>query len=138
MKKYLIDTNGLISFLTDRNIEQQKIISKYFIDASNLKCELIVLDIVIIELVYVLENVYNIKSNDIHTILKSLKDNPGIGLDSYFDFHEILKLWPDKIKDFGDTVISSYAKKNKISILTFDNKLKKELNRLKIPVQIPA
>lgn len=40
MNKYLIDTNCLISFVTDRNPEQQKIISKYFEDAADLKCDL--------------------------------------------------------------------------------------------------
>ncbi len=135
MKKYLLDTNALISFLTDRNIKQQKIIAEYFISASNLKLELVVTDIIICELIYVMENIYDIKPGDIHTILKSLNETPGIMFDSYFNFPEIIELWPGKIKDIGDALVSACARRNKTPVLTFDNKFKNQLKELKIPVK---
>ena len=37
MKTYILDTNALISFLTDRNLDQQVKIAKVFNDAAKLK-----------------------------------------------------------------------------------------------------
>lgn len=37
MKKVIIDTNCLLSFVTDRNVAQQEKVSKLFHDAAQLK-----------------------------------------------------------------------------------------------------
>lgn len=41
MKKYIIDTNALISFVTDRNPEQQQKITPLFESAANMKARII-------------------------------------------------------------------------------------------------
>ncbi len=57
MRKYLLDTNALISFLTDRNLKQQKIISPYFKQVAGGQ-SLITLHLnVITEFVYVMEKI---------------------------------------------------------------------------------
>ena len=54
MKIYLVDTNAVISYLTDRNLDQQSKISVYFEMASQKKCEIIIHFNVLTEVVYVL------------------------------------------------------------------------------------
>ena len=136
MKKYLIDTNCLISFITDRDPGQQRIIAKYFEDASDIKCELVIVDSVITELVYVLEKVYRINIKIISDILHSLIETPGITVHHNFDLSKILKLWPDKIRDYGDAVIASHAIGEKLKVITFDQNFAKQLSECNISVHI--
>lgn len=51
MKRVVLDTNVLVSFLTDRNAEQQEQASALFEAASSGKTELVLHQIVITELV---------------------------------------------------------------------------------------
>lgn len=134
MKQLLIDTNCLISYITDRNLLQQKVVAVYFEEAAYFKSEVIIINTVITELVYVLEKVYTLKSAKIREILKALIDTPGIFIDHEFNLEDILELWPQKIKDFGDAVLASCAKQRKIPLLTFDQVLYKQLSQMNIPV----
>ncbi len=134
MKKYLIDTNCLISFITDRNQGQQRIIAKYFEDAADIKCELIIVDSVITELVYVLEKIYRINIKIISDILHSLIETPGISVHNNFDLLKTLRLWPDKISDYGNAVIASNVAGEKLKVITFDQKFAKQLSECNISV----
>lgn len=53
MKKYVIDTNALISFVTDRNLKQQQIMKGIFEKASLLKGIILCHSHVLTEFVYV-------------------------------------------------------------------------------------
>jgi predicted nucleic-acid-binding protein len=135
MKKYLIDTNCLISFITDRNPKQQEIIAKYINEAADMSCELLLVDSVITEVVYVLEKIYNTNTKIISNILQSLTETPGITAYRDFDLSQILKLWPDKIRDYVDAVIASVAAKEKLKVITFDQEFAKQLSGCKISVE---
>ncbi len=135
MKRFLIDTNCIVSYVTDRNLKQQEVITRFFEDAANFKCEIVILNNIITEFIYVLEKIYEIEPNKIREILKALSETPGILIDHKFDLGDVLKLWPQIIKDYGDAVLASYAKQEKIPLLTFDQILFKQLSRNKIPVK---
>ncbi len=135
MKKYLLDTNALLSFITDRNPSQQKSISKYFEEAAKSRCELIIIQNVLTEFVYVLESVYKIKSSKIKNILTAFLNSPGIQIMYSFDFHEILRIWPEQISDYGDAIVAPYAKSEKIPILSFDKSFHKQLQKLSIAIE---
>ncbi len=60
MRKWIIDTNTLISFITDRNPERQIIAAKVFKDAARLNCKIYCHQHVISELVYLMESVYKV------------------------------------------------------------------------------
>ena len=124
MKKYCADTNFLLSFLTDRNVEQQTAAKKYFEKALRAEIEIIVVENVVTELVYVLQSVYRVSPDNIHEILQSLSLTPGIKIDTYFSLNELLQLWPEPVSDYGDALVIKYAKKNKTGILTFDKKMR--------------
>jgi len=133
MDKYILDTNTLISYLTDRDLKQQEKISVYFEDAVNFKAELVITDIVINEFVYVLDSVYSIDDEQISEILQSLIKTPGITTSSFFDLTKIFEYWPSKISDYGDGVLSCHAHEINAPIITFDKKLIKEMKKNDIP-----
>jgi len=54
MKKVVVDTNGLISFVTDRSPAQQGKIAAVFEDAARLKAAILCPQNVLTEFVYVL------------------------------------------------------------------------------------
>jgi predicted nucleic-acid-binding protein len=127
MKKYLIDTNCLISHLTNRDETQRALISPYFDSAAQSQCNLIVLDIVIIEFVYVLSRVYRTDPETVHEIVHIILYTPGLTTDHNTDLDTAMRLWPDKIKDFGDALIASNAFRSHIPVLTLDRSFMKEL-----------
>ena len=132
MKRFCIDTNGVISYITNRNKIQQEIIAHYFDEAANFKHEIVIIENVITELIYVMESVYNIEKSLITKMLEDLNKTPGIVIDCLFDINNLLKIWPSIIKEYGDALLAVYAKNFKIPIITFDKNFLKQLRKLKI------
>jgi len=130
MKKYCIDTNALLSFLTDRNVEQQKKVEKYLDRAIRGELSIIVIENVITELVYVMQSVYHTPKNIIGKTLKALEENPGISIDGHFDLKALLQIWPESVHDYDDALIVLYALEKNCEILTFDKKLLNSFKRL--------
>jgi predicted nucleic-acid-binding protein len=130
VKKYIIDTNALISFVTDRNPEQQQKIAPLFESAANLKALILCHQYVLTEFIYVMDRVYQVPKEDIRRIINDLVDMPGIEVIHEIDFTAVLSCWPDPIPDFGDAVIASVGKIRKSAIVTFDRKFAKNLKSL--------
>lgn len=131
MKKYIIDTNVLISFVTDRNLAQQEIIAPLFEAASRLKCTLICHQFVLTEFVFVMDRVYGAPKTTINKMLRDFIAMPGVELYQQTDFNVLLSFWPVNIPDFGDALIASTAKAMKGAIVvTFDEKFKYALKKL--------
>jgi len=133
MNKFIPDTNTVISFITDRNKKLQEIISRFFDDASHGSAELMITDIVINEFVYVMDTIYKVQPEQIAEILRSLISAPGVTLVSSFDPDIVLELWPSAITDYGDAVLAYHALKLNIPIITFDQKLIKQMKTRNIP-----
>ena len=131
MKKYIIDTNALISFVTVRNLAQQEIVAPLFEAASRSKCSLICHQLVLTEFVFVMDKVYGTPKETINTLLRDFISMPGVEVQQATDFSALLSYWPAKIADFGDAVIAVTAKSIKGSIIvTFDEKFKSALKKL--------
>ena len=130
MKKYIIDTNALISFVTDRNPDQQQKIAPLFESAANLKALILCHQYVLTEFIYVMDRVYQVPKEEIRRIITDLVDMPGIEVINEIDFTAVLSCWPDPIPDFGDAVIASVSKIRKSAIVTFDRKFAKNLKSL--------
>ena len=74
---------------------------------------------------------------DIHKILMTSQHAEGAQLISGSDLNELLSLWPSSFPDFSDAILVSYAKMHPGTIvLTFDEKMKKGLRSLGIPVDL--
>jgi len=131
MKTYIIDTNALISFVTDRDTAQQEIIATIFKSAANLKETVFCPQNVLTEFIYVMEKVYGIPKMTIHTMIRDFISMPGIKIIHDIDLNILFSYWPEHIPDFGDAVVAGVCKANKGSVVaTFDKKFVDLLRRL--------
>lgn len=133
MKRYIIDTNALISFVTDRNPEQQQRVAPLFESAAHLKAAILCHHHVLTEFIYVMDRVYNVPKGEIKRMIDDLMEMPGIEIIQEVNFKTVLSYWPEPIPDFGDAVIASVGKTIKGStIVTFDLKFAVSLKSLKL------
>lgn len=131
MKKYIIDTNALISFVTDRNQAQQEIVAPLFEAASRLKCTLVCHQFVLAEFVFVMDRVYGTPKESISSMLRDFIAMPGVEVCQQTDFSTVLSLWPSNIVDFGDALVAATGKTMKgATIVSFDAKFKSALKKL--------
>ncbi|CAK8713387.1 PIN domain-containing protein [Candidatus Electrothrix laxa] len=130
VKKIIVDTNCLLSFVTDRNAEQQKKVTELFQEAAQLKATLICHHHVLSEFVFVLSSVYGTDAEKIQRILSDLIAMPGVLAVSEVNIKTVLSLWPVVIADYGDAVIAAYCKNNKgTAVATFDKKFGKAMGK---------
>ncbi len=135
MKKLIIDTNCLLSFVTDRNLQQQEKIFRLFQEAAHLKILLLCHHHVLSEFVFVLSSVYSIEANKIHAIVSDLIALPGVITVAEVNIKTVLSLWPAVIPDYGDAVIAGHCKDTKgTAVATFDKKFKTAMTKAKITV----
>jgi predicted nucleic-acid-binding protein len=133
--RYVIDTNALISFVTDRNREQQQKIAPLFESAAHMKAVIFCHQHVLTEFIYVLDRIYHVPKNEIGNMIKDLIEMPGIEVVQEFDFDTILPWWPDPVYDFGDALIAAVGKTISGSmIVTFDRKFAADLKTLGINI----
>ena len=131
MKRYVIDTNALISFVTDRNPEQQKKIARLFESASHLKAVVLCHQHVLAEFIYVMDRIYHVPKDKIGGMVADLMEMPGIEIIQEVDLKAALSCWPDPVPDFGDAVIASVGMTRRGSeIVTFDRKFAGNLKSL--------
>jgi predicted nucleic-acid-binding protein len=136
MRKFLIDTNCLVSYTTTRSKNQTERISKYIEDASNLKNEIIIISNIITEFVYTLQSIYKVDSKFISRMLIDVFKNPGIKYQHGYFINQILALWPGKIKDYGDAVLAAAASELKTPVLTFDKSFSIQLSNINTPHEL--
>ena len=135
MKQIIIDTNCLISFITDRNLTQQQKVARLLIDATKLKQIILCHHHVISEFVYVLSSVYQISDQTIRDMITDLIAMPGVELVTDININTILSYWPNHISDYGDAVLAAHCKNCKrTAIATFDKKLKNAAVTLGLPI----
>jgi len=133
--RYVIDTNALISFVTDRDPEQQQKIAPLFEAAAHMQAVVFCHQHVLTEFIYVLDRIYQIPKDEIGRMIKDLIEMPGIEVIQEVDFKTILSWWPDPIPDFGDALIAAVGKTRSGSVVvTFDRKFAANLKALGINI----
>lgn len=136
MRKIIIDTNCLISFVSDRNPDQQEKIASLFNKSRRLQNMVICHHHVVSEFVYVLSSVYSLKAENVQQMVADLISMPGVTYTSDVDMQVLLSLWPESIPDYGDAVLAAYCKKTKgTQIATFDKKFNNALIRVGVSTQ---
>jgi predicted nucleic-acid-binding protein len=137
VRRYIIDTNALISFVTDRNLEQQRKIAPLFESAAQMKVVILCHQHVLTEFIYVLDRIYQVPKDEIGRMIKDLIEMPGIEVIQEVDFKIILSWWPDPIPDFGDALIAAAGKaRSRTMVVTFDRKFVTKLKALGINTSI--
>jgi len=135
--KHVIDTNCLLSFVTDRNLKQNRRMAAVFERASMLEEEIVLVSNVISEFVYVQLSVYKQKEKLVSAMIADLMNHPGVQYHHGFFPETILSLWPGSVPDFGDAVIAAAAKTLEVPVYTFDLAFRRCLERISIPVDAP-
>lgn len=127
MSRVLVDTNVLVSFLTDRNPGQQERAAALFQRAAEGETALVLPQVVLTELVYVLGNLYGVAADAVAAIVRDLLDAPGVTTLDELPWPALLELWPKIVATFADAALVAIAQRNRLAVATFDRKLVKRL-----------
>jgi len=135
VKTYVIDTNALISFVTDRNSAQQQKIADIFDEAVRLKSTIICPQNALAEFLYVLDRAYGTPKRKIRLMIRDFLKLPGVKVENDVDIEHVLDFWPNRLPGFGDAIVASVccSKKGAIAV-TFDRKLINVLKKSNIAV----
>lgn len=130
MRQILLDTNVLISYLTDRNPEQQTKAEALFEQAAAGTLILILHQVALIEMMHVLLNHYRTPQEEAATILRDLMGMPGTRAPHVMDWSTLFELWPEKVPSFPDALIATAAAFGRFdAVATFDVRLSRRLRR---------
>ena len=130
MSRILLDTNVLLSYVTDRDPQQQETASVLFEAAAAREHELILTQAVSTEMVYVLASYYKTRPSTIAGLLKEVLAWPGLVTHDELVWTTLLELWPERIPDFADAVLAATATTGRFdAIATFDRSFAKRLVR---------
>jgi len=136
MKRVVIDTNLLVSFVTDRNKEQQEQAALLFDAARRSHLLILCHQNVVTEFVYVLNRIYKVDPSAINTLLHDLLSTPGIEMVNDLDHMILLDIWPARCADYGDAVLLAYCKANRDVVLaTFDQRLIKTAQGIGVKIR---
>jgi predicted nucleic acid-binding protein len=131
MKRIVVDTNVLASFLTDRDARQQARAARLFEAAAAGEVQLILHQLVATELIYVLRTVYTVDAAEVAATLHDLLALPGITPVDELPWPAVLALWPRRIEGFVDAALVAVTRAGKHdAIATFDDRLRRRLSRL--------
>jgi predicted nucleic-acid-binding protein len=121
-----LDTNILVRFLTGDDELQAQTAYSIFKKAESEKKELFVPLLVVLEMIWVLESVYDIKRADILDAIQDLLLMPILKFDQQPALQQLLPAAKDNTYDLSDLLIALSAKINGCeAVLTFDKKASK-------------
>ena len=119
--KKLVDANIIIRYLLN---DHEELSEKATVIIEN--NEVLLPNVVIAEIVYVLEKVYEVKNEEISDILLELFKYTNIVVNDIEVLEEAFILFGKRRLDFVDTLLYAYNKVKGYEVYTFD----KKLNRL--------
>ncbi|HYX23495.1 MAG TPA: PIN domain-containing protein [Thermoanaerobaculia bacterium] len=128
MKEVLVDANVLVSFLTDRNKDQQERAAALLLGAREREHSFILHSISVTEAIYVLRNLYKLDPQQIAAAIRQLMSLPGVVSVSDISWSLVFERWPDVIPNLGDAILAAVAAQEQYdAVATFDTNLRKKL-----------
>jgi len=129
--RVLLDTNVLVSFLVNREPQQQAQAAKLIAAAAEGEHRLLLPQIVLSELVYVLQNLYALSADEVAAIITDLLALSGADPVHDLSWSEVLTLWPASIPTFADAVVVATSQGTRAdAVATFDGKLRTRMRKL--------
>jgi predicted nucleic acid-binding protein len=130
VKSVVVDTNVVLSFVTDRDPRQQRAAARLFERAASRERRVILPQVVLIEIVYVLQNLYRMPAPETAGLLDDLLAMPSVEVDNEVAWHTVLGIWPGRVRDFADAVLVTVARAGDHAVASFDRKLTRALRSL--------
>lgn len=124
-----IDTNILVKlFIDDGNIQQIEWV-RQLIENQDM---IYISQIVQVELVWVLETAYELPKIEVIAILQAMKNHTALKLEKFDEFCRALDLFEKSQADFSDYMIFANAQSEHCQLWTFDKKLSRTPNVIKL------
>ncbi|HLF85915.1 MAG TPA: type II toxin-antitoxin system VapC family toxin [Nitrospiria bacterium] len=132
-KKFVIDTNLLVRYLTGDDPQKAGAVDNLLNRAVRSEIKIIVPSIVVAELVWVLESFYGMKSQEIAELVEAIVNTPGVEVTDKWIIVSALRLYRNKNIDLIDAWIIEFAKEREIkTIYTFDKRHFKNINGIEV------
>lgn len=120
------DTNLFIRFFTGEPAGQAQESKKFLIQVSEGKHELFICDLVIAEIIYVLQSVYNLGKTAVAEKILAIAEINNAVIEHRWIVLKALDLYEEKNIDFIDAYIASHLAKNKCcAVFSFGSDYKK-------------
>ena len=123
MKSYFLDTNALLRFLLNDNIEQSNEVVELLDKAKAGTIKLFITQIVIFEISFILEKYYHFPKEKIIDGLGTLLASSYLEIQDRTVFQEAIEQFETKNIDFVDCFLICKAKEDDSTIFTFDKDL---------------
>lgn len=123
-KVYLIDTNVILRYLLGDHAEFSPKAESFMLDVSEGTKKAEIMDVVIVECIYVMEKYYRIPKSDIVGKLSGILNFSGIVNPGKSEILEALLKYEDLNIDIVDCILAAYSSHLKI-VISFDKDLEK-------------
>lgn len=120
MQKTLVDTNLILRFLLDGDTLLPELAKKSIVWLPNE---------VIFETVHVLVRIYKLERADVFELVMDLLMKPNIDSDRILMFNTLACFKDNKSLSFIDCFLTNLSEREKVELVTYDEKLKKRLVR---------
>lgn len=122
----IVDTNVLVRILIDDEAQMEQVkLARQFAKKNH---RLFVPQLVQVELIWVLESVYELSRSEIVSILKHLYENAAFVLQGEEQFEAALHSFQVSNAGFADCLISAVSNDEECQVVTFDKKFAKLQN----------
>lgn len=131
MTSVVVDTNVLVSFLTDRDPAQQAQAAELLAKAADRELDVVLHQVVVIETVYVLRNLYRVGREDTAAIVCEMRAMPGVTALDDLPWSVVLELWPTPFVELTDGALAAVTRVGRYdAVATFDAAFRRRLKRL--------
>lgn len=134
MKRYFVDTNLFLRYLTNDDSQKADRVEKLLHQAASGKIKLLTAEMVMAEVVWVLESYYQLSPEGIAPMIRAILATPGLEVTNAPLVERALSYYELGKVDFVDGYIAAVMQKHGVTdIYSFDRKymsLFKELKRI--------
>jgi predicted nucleic acid-binding protein len=123
LRHVVIDTNVFISFVTERDAEQQDRADALMLRAKNGELIVVLPQFVIFEFIHAVREFYDLSADETKPLIAETIALPGLSVADDCSWPGVFEHWSDLRPDVVDAAILATAIANRYSLATFDRKL---------------